>query len=582
MKLSHSPEYVSALLILACSFLAGCSSTPAENSSADEDYSVISSREPTMAEVERIPSRPLSAEELEMLLDAEFSGYQLDAQRATRLYADAAERTRDIGVVTRAFEIATAFGDDERALQMAMLWREIEPGLVPDRFAAQFFARVGETEAAWELAKNIEDEGLTLRIIAAETLSLGDPDRTIWIDTQLAGTENPAFNIWIARSILNNSLNNLEPAVEMARNAYSLDPSDVVAAELYGSLLARVGDEVALEELLNSWLLSYWTGAENQVNVAALVSNLSAESAIPVLETAIERKENTQELQLMLAQAYMNTSRGMAAEAILTRLLSQPDYMDVAHLNLAQLAERRNQFELALQHYAAVRPSRWFNQANQRAGQILLSVTSTTDLDAYFQIQRTEYPEATEQLYMVQASLLNEIGSGQELYELTSRALQRYPDQADLLYLRSLANDRLGRFDLVEQDLRSMLRVNPQDSTALNSLGYMLTENTDRYLEAEELIDRALQLDPENPAIIDSKGWVLFKLEEYDQALLWLQEALTRYYDDEIIVHLVHTLLKLGRNEDAYALFQEALNSSPDSQMLREAEETIDFGLNPS
>lgn len=581
MKLCHPPEYLSALLFLACTLFVGCSSTPEQSTPAEEE-SAATAVQPTMEDVEKIPSQPLSAEELELLLDAEFSGYRLDAQRATRLYVDAAERTRDLGVVTRAFEIASAFGDDERALQMAMLWREIEPGLMPDRFSAQLFARVGETEAAWELAKGLDDDGITLRIISAETLSLNDPDRTIWLDSQLAGIEPPGFNIWIARSILNNSLNNLEPAAEMAEAAYQLDPEDIVATELYASLLGRLGDDERLEELLNSWLLAYWTGAENQVSVARMVSQLPVETAVLILETAIERKNNTEELQLILAQGYMNQSREMAAEAILTRLMSQPGYADVSHLNLAQLAERRNQFELSLQHYAAVRPSQWFTQANQRAGEILLSATSTTDLDAYFQIQRAEYAQATEQLYMIQASLLNQIQAGQELFDLTSRALQVFPSNTDLLYMRSLASDRLDRFDLVEQDLRRMLEINPQDSNALNSLGYMLTERTDRYAEAEDLIDQALQLDPENPAIIDSKGWVLFKLEQYDQALLWLQDALARYYDEEIIVHLAHTLVKLGRNEDAYNLFQEALRTSPNSQMLREAEETLDFNIPPS
>lgn len=581
MKLSHLPHYLSALIVLACTLVAGCASSP-EQSSPAEEVAAGPATQPTMEDVERIPSQPLSAEELELLLDAEFSGYRLDAQRATRLYVEAAERTRDLGVVTRAFEIATAFGNDEQALQMAMLWREIEPGDIPDRYAAQLFARVGETEAAWELAYPLDDESLTLRIISAETLALGDPDRTIWLDQQLSNIESPDFNLWVARAILNNSLNNLEPAAEMAQNAYELDPGDVVATELYASVLARLGDDETLEELLRSWLLTYWTGEESQIAVARMVSQLPVDTAVSVLEAAVERKEKTQELQLILAQAYMNLSREMAAEAILTRLLSQPAYMDVAHLNLAQLAERRNQFELALQHYAAVRPSQWFSQANQRAGEILLSATSTTDLNAYFEIQRTEYPQAREQLYMVQASLLNDLGAGEELFELTSRALQLYPDYSELLYLRSLASDRLGRFDLVEQDLRRMLEINPQDSNALNSLGYMLTERTDRYVEAEELIDQALRLDPENAAIIDSKGWVLYKLEQYDEALLWLQDALSRFYNEEIVVHLAHTLLKLGRNEDAYNLIQEALRTSPNNPLLREAEDTLDFGITPS
>jgi Tfp pilus assembly protein PilF len=583
MKFLRRFEYLFALLFMGSIALAGCSSVPDQEASAPP--AAQTPRDPAKAAaqaVKTIPERPLSAEELEVLLEAELAGYRGEGEKATELYVKAAELTRDIGVVTRAFEVASAVGDDERALQMASLWREIQPGILPDRFAAQLFARVGETEAAWELAHNIDDQGRTLRIVAIESLGLNDPDRLSWLDQQLSGLENPSYDIWIARALLNDALEDIEQASMYAERAYQLNPGDVTAAELYASILARQGKDVELSAMLNHWLTTYWTGESNQIRVARLVAQLPMQEAINLLQAAVVQREHTEELQLLLSQAYLNNHQEVAAKNLLLRLVEKPEYADVSHIQLAQVAEHAGMLEQAFEHYRAVRPGRLFVQANQFAGQTVLATGSTSDLNDFFQKQRTQYSNASEQLYLVQAALLNDAQSSDELYALTSEALKNSPENTELLYLRSLASDRMGRFDLMEQDLRHILHNEPKNSQVLNALGYHLADRTDQYEEAYDLIYQALTLDPENPAIIDSMGWALYKLERYDDALAYLQEALSRYYDEEIVVHLAHTLIKLDRGQDAYELIQKALSNQPDSDMLQKAEQQLDFGLTPS
>ncbi len=566
-------EYLPLALLLSALTLAGCSTTP-EAPAPSAEMQILTNSEA----VASIPERPLTAEQLEMLLEAELSAYRQDGRRAAQLYVQAADETRDMGVIQRGFELAAAFGEDEYALELAQIWREVQPGILPDRLAAQLFARVGETEAAWELGYPLDDEGLTLRIVTIETLSLGDPERMIWLEDQLASIEQPSFETWIARTLLRDALGDLENAVLLARQAYLERPQDIIAAEAYASLLGRLERDDDLELMISSWLLAYWTGDDSQTRVARMVTQLPLDRALPILRNVIAQKSNTQELELLLGQAYLNIPDVEAAEAIFQRLGRQPAYADISTFRLAQAEEIRNQPDRALELYSEVRPSGWFGSANQRAGQILLNSNGLNRFNEFFAAQRSRHPQTAQELYVLQASLLNDIGAAGALHELTSSALQLMPNQLDLLYLRSMASDQLGRQADAEADLRVLVQLDPENAQFLNALGYHLTDGSDQHEEAYGLIRQALILDPENAAIIDSMGWVLYNLEEYEQALIYLQEALNRFYNDEILVHMAATLIKLGRPQEAYELIEEGLGNLPNSQMLRDAAEQLEFG----
>ena len=136
--------------------------------------------------------------------------------------------------------------------------------------------------------------------------------------------------------------------------------------------------------------------------------------------------------------------------------------------------------------------------------------------------------------------------------------MSEQPASTALLYGRAMAAVQVDQIDLAEQDLRAIIQRDNQNAIALNALGYTLSDRTDRQQEAYRLIERALALEPENPAILDSMGWVLFKLGQPEQALGYLQRAAEGDFHPEIVSHLIEVLWALGREEEARQWLERA------------------------
>jgi Flp pilus assembly protein TadD len=158
-----------------------------------------------------------------------------------------------------------------------------------------------------------------------------------------------------------------------------------------------------------------------------------------------------------------------------------------------------------------------------------------------------------------------------EVLALYTEALDAYPQNHELLYARALAAAELGRIAELEQDLRVILQDNPKHADALNALGYTLADQTDRYQEALEYIERALELKPNNPAVLDSMGWVQYRLGNYEKALQYLQRANQMHSDSEIAAHLGEVLWVVGDKDQARQVWQRALELDPDSSHLQDA-----------
>ena len=137
-----------------------------------------------------------------------------------------------------------------------------------------------------------------------------------------------------------------------------------------------------------------------------------------------------------------------------------------------------------------------------------------------------------------------------------------------MLFARANLLERAGRFEAAESDYRSVLALTPGNAGALNALGYALTNNTERFSEAATLLEEAISKDPRNPAIIDSLGWVYFKLGKNRQAEALLKEAYKQYPDPEVAAHLIELLWSVGREVEARDLMVAHLKSSPNNPML--------------
>ena len=271
----------------------------------------------------------------------------------------------------------------------------------------------------------------------------------------------------------------------------------------------------------------------------------------------------------------MNTRQLQAAEQLYSRAALLPEHQDLAFLQLGRIHHFRGETDLALENYGEVPPGVYYQYAQDQVVSLMAEADRIADLVNFFADQRRAYPEAEERLFVTQNQYLNALLEDRGLLEFLNQALDSYPTNVDLLYARSLVGERLGRIEISEADLRAIIAQDENNSNALNALGYTLTNRTDRHAEAYELIEKALSLDPESPAILDSMGWVLHNLGESEEALTYLIRAQNSLYDPEVISHHAEVLWHLNRTDEALDLIGVAMIEFPGNVLLNDIRQRI-------
>ncbi len=158
--------------------------------------------------------------------------------------------------------------------------------------------------------------------------------------------------------------------------------------------------------------------------------------------------------------------------------------------------------------------------------------------------------------------------SHEQAFNLLSEALQSEPDDFDFLYSRALVAEKLNKLDIVEKDLMHILRQDPKHIDALNALGFILSNRTERYDEAMIHIQKALSLSPNNPSILDSLGWLQYKMGEATLPAETLRKALDLFPNPEIAAHLGEVLWSIDKHAEAEVIWQKALESNPDDEQV--------------
>jgi tetratricopeptide (TPR) repeat protein len=171
-------------------------------------------------------------------------------------------------------------------------------------------------------------------------------------------------------------------------------------------------------------------------------------------------------------------------------------------------------------------------------------------------------------LIIAEAQLLRESGAYQKAFRVLSNGLDKFPDSPDLLYDRALAAEKIGKTDIMEKDLRKLIQLKPDHAHAYNALGYGLAEHSNRLKEALELIEKAIQLSPHDPYIMDSLGWVHYRMGNLNQGLSFLRQAFGMNPDPEIAAHLGEVLWVQGTKDEAKEIWQSALKEHPGNEAL--------------
>jgi tetratricopeptide (TPR) repeat protein len=171
-------------------------------------------------------------------------------------------------------------------------------------------------------------------------------------------------------------------------------------------------------------------------------------------------------------------------------------------------------------------------------------------------------------LVLAEAQLLRDAGRHGDAYVFLTAVLETRPDDAEILYETALAAEKLGYLDVMEGHLRRVIELSPESAQGYNALGYSLADRNIRLDEAAQLIDKAMVLKPDDAAILDSKGWVLFRQGKLPEALEYLRNAFAKHPDGEIAAHLGEVLWALGRRDEALAVWREAAKAHPANEVL--------------
>jgi tetratricopeptide (TPR) repeat protein len=474
---------------------------------------------------------------------------------ALELLMEALAMEPDPAVARRAAHLASAVEDWPTAAGAAETWLQLSPGASQARQIATVAAfRQGSVERGVELLQGgLDDEAFPMDwTTAVALLAASGSDETAnsalerLIDQ--AGDLAPGYGDYL-RSRLAWQFDHPERAFELAQRALQAAPDHERA--LWAARLAQAGN-------LPERALAYYRQAaafdpEDSVAALAEVELLEqlgrGEQALKVLDRL------PVDAEILYARGLLQQELGRLAGAGVTwhRLASlPPERAGDRHAWLtAVLAEILELKEESIEWYARVE-GELSVRADLRRAALLAGRDQLEQARALLAGVRAEADaELAEQAWLIEAKILSENDRTEDAIALLGKALIELPGSAALLYGRAMAAVEKDNLSLAEQDLRTIIQNNPENAWALNALGYTLSDRTDRQREALRLIETALALEPANPAILDSMGWVLYKLGRAEEGLPYLRRAAEAEPHAEIVAHLVEVLWNLDQRGEA-------------------------------
>jgi len=232
------------------------------------------------------------------------------------------------------------------------------------------------------------------------------------------------------------------------------------------------------------------------------------------------------------------------------------------------LNEDQKRYPQAIMWYRQVQEGDNYFASQLRVASLMAKQGDLNGGREYLRTVRTANPEQQSLIVIANAQMLRDVKQYETALDTLSEGLKVQPDSTELLYDRAMTAEKLNRLDLLETDLRRIIVLKPDHAYAYNALGYTLAERNVRLSEAFQLIEKALQLDPDDAAILDSMGWVQYRLGNLDKGVGFLRRALAVRPDPEIAAHLIEVLLALDQRGEARIVSEQALQENPDNEAL--------------
>jgi len=522
------------------------------------------------------PTLPLSAELVYDILTAEIAGQRGEIGIAADLYNNAANLADSPAVAARSTQIANFTRNQQRINRALKRWIEVDPTdadiyimQVPFLILKGEYATVvKDVNTALGLAP--EQAQSYLARVSESLIELSTPEQALSIVQQLNAYQNNDVEALFAYARMNAFYKHYDVGLLHVDKVLKVQANREDALILKAEILQRMGKGTSAMALLKKPATNKDASENLRFSYAKLLgeNNKTAEASEIFLQLNTDFPEN-EEVIFALGLIAIQERDGQQAKHYFNQLISLGDSGRQASYFMGLAEELNHNNEAAMIWFASVPvDSQRFQAAQSSYINLLADSGQMNKARLHLKLLRKEQPDMALQYYLFEASFLRERDQDQAAFDIYSEALQQFPEQAELLYGRAMVAEPLNYLSVLEDDLRSILKKEPNNSHALNALGYTLTDRTDRHQEALVLIKKAVELSPNDAFYLDSLAWVHYRLGDLDLAERYIKQAVAIQSDAEFLAHLGEILWQQGKHAEAKKAWNDGLKKDANNTLI--------------
>lgn len=511
-------------------------------------------------------------------IEAELAAQRGEFEQSLDLYVALARETDNVSILQRTMRIAASLRNLPIIMEMGERWLARDPSSVEARQSmALSLVLTGRYAESLQMLTSLlaDDKQVDFRLISS-TLAR-DGNASLYLDALTADFEgllerypdNQSLQLALAHLYqLGGQTRAALNVVERLANEMD-DAPDVVLLEV--EMLERLDEDRRAQRRLSQALRSHPDSKELRLRYARkLLQQQRYKDAKEQFSRIIELDPRDFDTLYSLALLSLEENLHTEAKGYLQQLVLNGQRLDDAHYYLGFIEGQENHPDQAIEHYLMVRAGSNFMAAQRNLTELMVRAGRYPEAKAHLQNLRFRHADLNIALLTMEANVLLDAKQYEQASTMLNGAVGAFPDNVQLLFLRSVLSQDTNDLPLMEEDLRRIIALNPSNPIAYNSLGYTLADRTMRYQEAYDLIRKAVDLAPDDPAIIDSLGWVQYRLGNLDEARTNLDRAYKLYPDAEVAAHLGEVMWVQGDRNAAHRLWRKALETQPDSVHIRE------------
>ncbi|MCW8955435.1 MAG: tetratricopeptide repeat protein [Gammaproteobacteria bacterium] len=550
-----------AVLLLAV--MAGCSTSVQLESVKGDD----------------IAKKPLSLEEdvLFSLLAGEFAGVRGQLDKSVDYYNRAARQTNDLGIVRRAAHIALFAGRYDDVLIMAERWQALgadEQELARLKLLA-YLHKDNVKASLLEIDKLLIQEGKLDELAVVSLGHILSREASAKTALEILKRLNKQYpkqpRLLMLQAGYEANFKQYEAALALMNQVLVLEPNLADAYQIKAQILMGLGKQQLAAEAMAQAVDKRPEDTRLRLRYARMLIQMKQfESAWAEFIQLDKEQPDNESILLSLGLLAIEIDNKPEAIKYLQKIVDQGTRNPQVFYYLGRIRQNDGDLAEAIKLYEQVTAGEFVLDASIRVASLLAEAGQVDAGLAKLQalLSMVQNDQGQIRIYLAQGEVLRSVNRQQDAMAIYDLALKVAPDNTDLLYARALTAEKLDMLERAEADLRKVLKSEPDNANALNALGYTLADRTQRYEEAKKYILKAAQLLPDDPAILDSLGWVYYRLGEYQTAIKWLRKAFAHLEDAEIAAHLGEVLWVSGQHQEAQKIWQRGLKLNSQHSVL--------------